>query len=120
MKAKSNVLMCVLLGLCLGLGFAQAKKMTAKEFLDSYEKFVVSVEKAAEKGDFGSYMKFYNAYLEFAADYSKIDQTNPAVWTLSDTSRYLDLTNRYSVAIAKLSGMSMSAPAPSSSVSCKS
>ena len=53
MKTRISVIVCVLLALCMVCAFAE-KKMSAKEFLDSYEKFVVEVEKAAEKGNYGT------------------------------------------------------------------
>ena len=106
MKSKISILVCVLLALCIVCAFAE-KKMTAKEFLDSYEEFVVSVEKAAEKGNYAGYADFLKSYNKFVEDYSKLDT---AKWTMNDTLRYSQLTNRYSAAAAKLSS-SMSSPA---------
>lgn len=84
------------------------KKMTAKDFLDSYEKFVVEVEKAAEKGNYAGYADFLKSYNKFVEDYSKLDSSK---WTVNDITRYSQLTNRYTAAAAKLSSSMSSAPA---------
>ena len=85
-----------------------AKKMSAKEFLDSYEKFVVEVEKAAEKGNYAGYADFLKSYNKFVEDYSKLDTSK---WTVNDITRYSQLTNRYTAAATKLSGSMSSTPA---------
>ena len=107
MKTKVTVLVSILLVLCVVCAFAE-KKMTAKEFLDSYETFVVSVEKAADKGNYAGYADFLKSYQKFVEDYSKLDTSN---WTYTEIMRYSDLTNRYTKAAAKLSN-SMTSTTP--------
>ncbi len=109
MKTRISVIICLLLTLCMVCAFADsAKKMSAKEFLDSYEKFVVEVEKAAEKGNYAGYADFLKSYNKFVEDYSKLDTSK---WTVNDITRYSQLTNCYTAAATKLSGSMSSTPA---------
>ena len=109
MKTKFTLIVSILLILCAVCAFADGgKKLTAKQFLDSYEEFVVSVEKAAEKGNYAGYADFLKSYNKFVEDYSKLDTSK---WTVNDITRYSQLTNRYTAAATKLSGSMSSTPA---------
>lgn len=82
--------------------FAASSRKDIDKFLKSYEELVVSVEKAAKKNDISSLSKIMKQALEFSEKAEDIQDTT--AWTLADSQKYLDLTNRYTAAYTKLAG----------------
>lgn len=87
--------------------FAVSKERKAiDDFLAEYEKFVVKAEKAAESNKISDLTNLSLESLTLSEKAQKVESAEE--WTLSDSMKYLDLTNRYAAAIDKLSGSSSS------------
>ena len=102
MKAKVGIFVCILLVLCVGLVFAQTtKKVAVKDYLAEFEKFVVEVEKAAEKKDASKYMEYGTKYGEFIG--TKLQNVDSLELMKKDNyEKYTSLCTRYSTAITSL------------------
>ena len=101
MKKFFTVLL-VLFGVSLAV-FADAKsRKQIDSFMKEYETFVVKVEKAADTNKLSDYANFTTEYLKLIEKVDAMENTND--WTISDSQKYLELTNRYTIAVNKLSG----------------
>jgi DNA-binding ferritin-like protein len=99
---KILTLFVVLFGVSLFV-FADAKsRKSIDDFMKEYETFVIKAEKAAETNKLSDLTNLSMESLKLA---EKAEAAQTATdWTLKDSQKYLELTNRYSVAINKLSG----------------
>lgn len=101
MKKFFTVLL-VLFGVSLAV-FADAKsRKQIDSFMKEYETFVVKVEKAADTNKLSDYANLTTEYLKLIEKVDAMENTND--WTISDSQKYLELTNRYTIAVNKLSG----------------
>ena len=97
-----------LTGLFIFLGiscllFAVTKDRKAiNDFLAEYETLVVKAEKAAATNKLSDLTNLSLEASKFAEKAQNVQDTNE--WTLQDSTKYLNLTNRYSTAVNKISG----------------
>lgn len=92
MKKFFTVLL-VLFGVSLAV-FADAKsRKQIDSFMKEYETFVVKVEKAADTNKLSDYANLTTEYLKLIEKVDAMENTND--WTISDSQKYLELTNRY-------------------------
>lgn len=83
--------------------FAASKQQAAIEkFFKSYEAVVVSAEKAAKTNSLSDLLKVQEKVLKMADEIDEVQSFDE--WTMKDSARYLELTNRYTKALTALSG----------------
>lgn len=80
--------------------FAAGNRAAIDKFLKSYEEFVVATEKAAKTNSMMDLIKLEEKAVKMAEEADKIE--NSADWTLQDSKKYLELTNRYSKAVSSM------------------
>ena len=68
------------------------------KFLKSYEKTVVAAEKAAKSNNMSSLLKLQGEAIKLAEELE-----DSSDWTMKDSEKYLELTNRYTEAMMSLS-----------------
>ena len=95
-------LFVLLLGMSCVLFAASKQRKTIDDFFKEYETFVVKAEKAAASNKLSDLNNLSMESLKLTEACQKVENT--ADWTLADSQKYLELTNRYSAAINKLSG----------------
>ncbi|MBQ4378583.1 MAG: hypothetical protein II821_05235 [Treponema sp.] len=106
MKKFLTVLL-VLFGVTLAV-FADAKsRKSIDDFMKEYETFVTKAEKAANTNKVSDLTNLSMESLKLSESAQKIQNTKD--WTLKDSQKYLELTNRYSAAVNKLQGATNSA-----------
>jgi hypothetical protein len=82
--------------------FAQSKdRKEINDFLKSYETVVVAAEKAAKSNKITDLMDVQQKAIKMSEQANKIQGYKE--WTVQDSQKYLDLTNRYTIAMSALS-----------------
>lgn len=71
------------------------------KFLKSYEKTVVAAEKAAKSNNMSSLLKLQEEALKLTEEVEDFEDSS--AWTMKDSEKYLELTNRYTEAMMSLS-----------------
>ena len=99
---KSILAMAIIVLLLASAGLTScSKSKSGKKFLAEYEKLVAKAEKAAKKNDMKSLMDLSVAAADFAEKVEDLSLEDN--WTTADAEKYLDLTNRYTAAVSKMS-----------------
>ena len=97
-RMKRGLLCLVVLFVVIGQGFLFADRNAVNDFLNSYEAVVVEAETLAKKATINAMemMPLTQKAMEFSQR-SQTIQTDTS-WTVQDTMKLLDLTNRYTEA----------------------
>ena len=102
-KTKLTAIIALVL-LLVAQASLTAESKSRKEidnFLKSYEKTVVAAEKAAKSNNMSSLLKLQGEALKLAKDLEDFEDSS--AWTMKDSEKYLELTNRYTEAMMALS-----------------
>jgi len=92
----------LLFGLSCVLFAVSKQRKSIDDFFKEYETFVVKAEKAAASNKVSDLTNLSMESLKLSEACQKIENTDE--WTIADSKKYLELTNRYSIAINILSG----------------
>ena len=99
---KIMTLLVVLLGVSF-VAFADAKsRKNIDSFMKEYETFVTKAEKAASTNSLSDLASLSAESVKFSEKAQAVQDAKD--WTLKDSQKYLELTNRYSAALSKISG----------------
>ncbi|MCR4580827.1 MAG: hypothetical protein K5681_10830, partial [Treponema sp.] len=77
------------------------QRQAIDSFFKEYEVFVTKAEKAADSGKLSDLTKLSLEAVKFTEKIEELEDVDE--WTLADSKKYLDLSNRYSKAALKLS-----------------
>lgn len=98
MKKMTNKIVCALAALCFAVVFMSCGGSKVTKALDAYEKVVVQVEKAAEKGKVEDLAKFAAKAEDAEAKLSDLDNEE---WTDAEEDRKDELDSRLIKASSK-------------------
>jgi type II secretory pathway pseudopilin PulG len=105
MTKKGALVFLGMLAMILLVGqsvFAASKQRTEiDKFLKAYEEVAVAAEKAAKSNKLTDLLTVQQKALELTEQAGKIQGYDE--WTIKDSEKYLDLTNRYTKAVTALS-----------------
>ena len=95
---KRGIVFLVVLFVVIGQGFLFADRNAVNDFLKSYEAVVVETETLAKKAAIGAMemMPLTQKAMEFSQKAQTVQSDTS--WTVQDTMKLMDLTNRYTEA----------------------
>lgn len=103
MNAKKLITLAMLV--LVAIASVMAKGSSRKDidaYLKSYEQFVVSAEKAAKSNNMSDLISLYEKAEKLLKEGEKVQLSDN--WTMADSQKLLDLTNRYTNTMSTMSG----------------
>ena len=100
-KKSVMALLAVMCVVVVSTSFVACSKNEYDKTLKSYEKTVVAIEKAAKSNNMSSLLKLQGEALKLTEDLEDFEDSS--AWTMKDSEKYLELTNRYTKAMMTLS-----------------